>query len=133
MVRIAYRLLKWLLARDLTLQERNLFTNLILDKVDAAPLYAILQTEDDGSIIVNGSPIDMEMAHVLHAAANSALDNKAEKLIKEQVLWLAIVNGFHNGDSPEKLHFFRAAIWWEQQREKILHLLSARDISYSSS
>lgn len=127
LVRLAYRLVKLVLSKKLTLQERNLFTGLILDKLDAAPLSAILHIGDNGEILVNGSPIELEMAQILHTAANAALDNRAEKLIKEQVLWVALVNGVHNGDSPEKLYFYRSAIWWEQQRERILHFLASRE------
>jgi hypothetical protein len=71
--------------------------------------------------------MDMEKARMLHEFANQALDNKADKLIDQQVMWVSIVNGLHNGDTPEKIYFYRAAIWWSQQRQRLLHLLAQRE------
>lgn len=126
-VKLAYKLLKLVLSRDLSLAERNLFTELVLDRLDALPLHDIITVGDEGELLINGSVVDLEKARDLHVLANAALDNKAEKLIDEQVMWAAMVNGLHKGDTPEKLYFYRAAIWFGQQRENLLRLLAQRE------
>lgn len=114
-------------SKDLTIQERNLCTGIILDRLEALPLASIITIDESGTTLIHGQALDIDKARMLYEAASAALDNKAEKLIDQQVLWAAITGGLHNGDSPEKLLFYRAAIWFGQQREAQLKILAQRD------
>jgi len=125
-IKDAYDLIK---SSELTLTQRNLFTNLILDKLDAFPLHDIIKNSDEGEILINGQPLDVEKATVLKESASAALNNKALALVREQVTWTSISGSLHNGDSPEKISFYRAAIWWGQQVEKHLKVLAQHELS----
>lgn len=108
---------------DLTLEERNLCTDLVLAKLEALPLRDIIKSSDEG-ILINGKPADLDILKVLRESALQALDNRAFNLIGEQVVWLAVQNGVHKGDTPEKLHFYRAAIWFSEQFKAHLQVLA---------
>lgn len=123
---IAYWLISSLFSRELTKEQRHKLSTLVLDKLDALPLRDIITADEGGRLLVDGSPVDIEMMRLLHAHANAALDNKADALISQQVMRIAIVNGLHKGDTPEKIYFYRAAIWWGQQRDELLKLLAQR-------
>lgn len=120
-------LVKWALGiiqrADLTIQERTLCTGMVLDKLDALPLRAIVESSDEG-ILINGKPVDLDKLRVLREASIAALDNQALNFIAEQVVWLAIQRGIHNGDTPEKLYFYRAAIWFSEQMKAHLQILA---------
>lgn len=125
-VRIAFWLLKTLSYGELSVRERSTFTSLILSKLDVAPLGAIIKVDETGQLLLRGKPADLEMIKVLQTHASIAFDNKAESLIDEQLIWETTVYGIHNGDDPVKLLFYRAAIWWYQQRKRYLSLLAGR-------
>ena len=125
--KLAHWLLRKVLSGKLELSEKNLLFGLIIERMDAYPLSAILYTDDLGQLILKGEVVDLDKAKQLYMSANDAIDNKAEQLIDLQMLWEATVNGILDGDSPEKLLFFRAAIWWHQQRQRYLRLLAQRE------
>lgn len=108
---------------DLTIEERTLCTGAILEKLEALPLHAIVETSDEG-ILINGKVVDIEVLRVLRESAIKALDNRAFNFIAEQVVWIAIQRGIHNGDTPEKLYFYRAAIWFSEQMKAHLQILA---------
>lgn len=121
------KLALWLLKkRELTLQERTLFTGIILDKLDAYPLRAIIENSEEG-ILINGKLVDFDKLRVLRDAAKAAIENQALNLIGEQVTWIAIQRGIHNADTPEKLYFYRAAIWFSEQLKAHLQILAQQD------
>jgi hypothetical protein len=119
-VKLALNVLKRV---DLTMQERTACTSLVLDKIEALPLSAII-TEGEGGILINGKPVDIETMKVLRDSAKAALDNRAFNFIGEQVVWIAIQRGIHNADTPEKLYFYRAAIWFGEQMKSHLQILA---------
>lgn len=120
LVRFALSVLKH---SDLTIQERTLCTGIVLTKLEALPLHDIVTSSDEG-ILINGKQVDIEKLRVLREAAIRALDNQALNLIGEQVVWLAIQRGIHNADTPEKLYFYRAAIWFSEQMKTHLQILA---------
>lgn len=109
-----------------SIEERNLYTGILLEKVSALPLSAIITVSENGTLI-NGAPVDFEKARVLQARADSALTNEAVKLCREQVRWVSVLNGLATGLKPEDLLFYRAAIWYHDQLTAHLRLLAKRD------
>lgn len=108
---------------DLTIQERTLCTGLVLDKLEALPLRDIITSSDEG-ILINKIPVSVEKLRLLRESAKSALSNQALDYIGQQVVWLAIQRGIHNADTPEKLYFYRAAIWFSEQLKAHLETLA---------
>lgn len=131
-VRIAYRIVQWALARkSLTLTQRNLFTGLILDNLQALPLASIITTDGGNSILINGEPLDFEKSKMLREAAKAALSNKALQLMEQEVLVIAIQRGLHKATTPEELYFYRAAIWYGKMLFEHLGMLvnGAKELS----
>lgn len=120
-------LVKWALKviqrADLTISERTLCTGVVLQKLEALPLRGIIEDSDEG-ILINGKQLNIEKVRVLRESAIAALDNQALNLIGEQVVWIAIQRGIHNADTPEKLYFYRAAIWFSEQLKAHLQILA---------
>lgn len=121
------RLALWILKNSkLTLEERTLSTTIILDKLEALPLRAIIENSDEG-ILINGRQVDIDKLRVLRESAIQALDNQAFNLIGEQVVWIATDRVIRKALTPEELYFYRAAIWFsEQMRQQMQSLASQR-------
>jgi len=122
-------LVKWLLG-NATVEERTLYTALLLDRLGALPLSDILYQDEAGTLLIGGRPVDIEKARLLRNAARNALDNAALVLIREQVAYQASVLGSTKAQTPTDLLFARAALWWVQEVEKKLRLLAQDDPSY---
>lgn len=120
-------LVKKLRGMELTDEERNLCTGVLLDRLGAIPLRDILyQDTETGTVMVKGEEIDFRMAQDLRNGANAALDNKTFTLIREQVAYEAAVQALAKASSLSDLIFFRAALWWGEQVQKKLEFLAAR-------
>lgn len=111
---------------DFSLEDRNEIVIHILDNLQALPLSSIIDTNDDGEILINGRSLDIEKAKQLRESARIALDSISLKVVNEQVLFIAITGGLHNATSPESLYFYRAAIWFSQQLKNQLNILAQR-------
>lgn len=110
----------------LSVEDRNLLTAAILNTLQALPLHAILEQDESGAMIVQGKPLDVEKGRQLRDGAAAALRNPALLLIREQITYTAFVGASITSKIPEDLLFYRAALWWGQETEKLLKLLAQR-------
>lgn len=124
--KIALQLVGWLMNRELTVEQRNSLTSYILDNLDALPIRGIIDINDSEEILINGRSLDLDKAMQLKESALIAIDNVALKLITEQVIYAAIVGGIHKASTPLEMYFYRAAIWFGQEQEKLLKTLAQR-------
>ena len=123
--RLSTRLVLWIFHNShISLENRALCTAAILGKLNAFPTRDIISLDQNGTILVNDRPLDMEMARKLRESAKYVLDSTARRFVREQVLFKAINIGVHNGDSTEKIMFSRVAIWWGQQEDEFYKLLA---------
>lgn len=127
MGRLVVWLVGWALKKNLTFEQRNKITVHILSSLQALPLHEIISVNDEGAILVNDRPLDMEKAIQLREAAVTALNNQALSLIREQVMYEALIHGGLKAGNVEGLMFTRSAVWWGQQEEKLLKLLAQRE------
>lgn len=111
---------------DLTDEDRNLITGVLLDAVGALPLRDILYTDENSmELVVNGKPVDdMQIARNLRDSAKAALSNRAFNLIKEQVAYEAASQAARQVKTIQDLIFMRAALWWGEQVDQKLRLLA---------
>lgn len=120
---------------DLTDEERSLCTGLILDRIGAAPLRAMISFVDElgehgvvhRTLLVNGEELDVEKLRVLREAAKVAIENASFNLVADQVRWLAFKEGLATGRPAAELIFFRAALWFIEEMKKHLQLLAQQD------
>lgn len=123
---LGIKLVKYLLKKDLSIEERNKIVIHLMDIVQALPLNDIINVNSDGEILINGSSLDLDKARQLREHARVALDNKALRLIREQVSFQAIALGVHQVESERQMLFARAALWWGQTEDKLLKSLAQR-------
>lgn len=121
------KLLEQLEGTELTLEERNLCTGVILDSLGALPLRDILYLDvESQTLIVQGKPVtDMDMALDLRNSAKAALSNRALSAIREQVAYEAQVMAVSKAQNTHDLIFARAALWWGDQVQQKLEILAA--------
>lgn len=123
--RIAVWLIRRSLAKaDLTLKQRNEIVVHILGSLRAISLHGIITTNTEGEILIEGRSLNVEKVVQLREAARIALENKALKIVHQEVLYAAVVGGLHKGKSDLDLLFYRAAIWFGQQLEVQLKILA---------
>lgn len=127
MRKLGIRLARFLLTRgNLTLEESNLLITSVLDVLGALPFTDVISVDDEGVLSVNGRSLALEEMKKLRDAAESALNNSALTLVRDQVAYIAVTTGVHKADSIAQTFFCRTAIWWGQQENKLLHLLAQR-------
>lgn len=110
---------------ELSTAERIALTGAVLEKLEALPLRAIVENTEQG-ILIHGKPVDIDKLRVLRESAIAAIDNQAINYMAEQVVWIAVQRGIHNADTPDKLFFYRAAIWFSEQLKAHLQILAGQ-------
>lgn len=113
-----------LLKMPLSLRARTKLIGAILERVEAVPLRDIITRAEDGSLRIEGRPVEYDQAVSLRESAIAMLNNQARRYVQAQVLSVAGHRGVVEGDTPEKLYFYRAAIWWALTEEEIYKQLA---------
>ncbi len=122
--RIAVKLAKFALNRaDLSIEDRAALTTQILSSVAALPFRDMIVISEDGSVLVNGHPLEREEIMKLRDSARMVLNSKAMQLIYDQVAFTAVTLGVHTVETERQMFFARASIWWGQQEIKLLKAL----------
>jgi hypothetical protein len=78
-------------------------------------------------MLINGKYVEVDKILQLRDSARVVLENKAFKLIREQVVFTAVALGVHTVETERQMLFARAAIWFGQQEEKFLQALAQRN------
>lgn len=120
------RLVTWLLKRNLPLEARNNLVVHILGSLQALPLSAIIDVNADGELTISGRTLDIGKGMQLQKGADQALRNQALNLIREQVKYESFVGAATKAADANDLLFYRAALWWGQEVERLLKLLAQR-------
>ena len=123
--RLAVALLK---RSTLPLEDRTLLIGMIIENIGAAPLSAMVTQNDVGALMIGGREITVDQAVKIREGARTLLDNVVERLVNEQVKYQAFTFGISSSTSLEHLYFAKAALWWGQEREKILQLLAQKEL-----
>lgn len=114
----------WLLKRDLSVQDRIVLTNTLLEQLGALPFSAIIKVSDSGHITVRDKPLDAELYGSLKESAKAALENPAIQLMWEANAFEAVEFGVHQGLNEYHLLFAKTALWNGQQERKFLKELA---------
>lgn len=121
---IGVKLACYLLKIPLSMKQRTSLVCAVLDGLDAVPLYDLIEFRADGVLLINGVQADHDKVVKLRESARAVLNNEALALIREQVASISGRRGVSEGDSPEKLYFYRAALWWGGQEYEMLNRLA---------
>lgn len=115
----------WLLnISSLSMNDRTRLTAALLDKLNAFPAADIIKIDEKYGLLVNGVQIDVEKARLLRESAKAAFNSRACRLVWDAVAFKAVAVGVHNGDSPERVMFSKAALWWSQQEMELFSTLA---------
>lgn len=119
------RLAAWLLKNQrLSFENRTVLVTALLDELNLIPYRAILELDEQGKIIVEGEPLDVEQSISIREGAKALLSNPTDRLIERQIAFQAVTIGIHTGDTPERIYFSKVALWWGLEREKLRRLLA---------
>lgn len=127
MQRLAVKLAQFLLKRNLSKELKAKLMTSILDNLRALPFRDIISVNEQGVLLVNNRSLELEQAIQLRESARSALQSVALKFVNDQVSFKAVNIGIHNLETVDQILFSRAAIWWGQQQQNLLHLLAKED------
>lgn len=116
----------FLLKLPLNMAQRTRLVGAMLASNNAVPLKDVIEHLPDGSLVINGRLVDYDVAAQLREGARAALDNQTLKLVDEQVAVVAGKRGVQEGDTPEKLYFYRAALWWGGYSRELLEKLAQK-------
>lgn len=115
--------LKLLRNEKLSIEDRNLLTTALLDKLGAIPVRARITIDETGRCLVDGKELTVEKSNRLLASARALKRNFAYKLIQETVTFLAIKQGVHYNTSPEQGLFAKAILWQQVEEQQLLDKL----------
>ena len=121
----AVHLACFLLKLPLTIQQRTKLVCAVLDANNAVPLTDILTEGKGVGLVLNGEPLGYDKSIQLRNSARVALNNQALGHIRNQVASIAGRRGIAEGDTPEKLIFYRAALWYGKMELEVLNSLAA--------
>lgn len=122
---IIAKLVIWALGlKRITGDNRVEILNAILKNFNAVQVRNVISYDSQGMLLLRGKKVSLEEAEYLITSALALKDNPARKVIRDEIAFEAIKIGVHNGMNPEMIQFSKAALWWGEQEEKIINLLT---------
>lgn len=119
------RLLSLFEDAELTQEEYALCTAVLLRKIRALPIRDILIFDEHGTIVsIAGRPLEIEVAMQLREGAKVMLRNPTRRVIRDQMRWLAISVGIHQGFNESQVIFAKAALWLDDEENKLYRLIA---------
>lgn len=111
----------------LSTQDKSACVAALLENMHALPLQNKMSFNEQGTLVISGSPVEYAVAAKLRESAKAMLDSYARKLVMEQVTFMAVNLGIHQGTSPEQILFAKAALWHGQEEEKLYRALAQQE------
>jgi hypothetical protein len=119
------RIVAWLIGKNLSVSVRTILVNAVIHSLEMPPTRAIISKDESRRILVQGKPLSEEQAALFLEGAYALTTNPAQKLIRDQVRFMAVDRGFLQSSNPETQLFYKAALWYAQtEQELVLELLS---------
>lgn len=104
--------LDYLENNELTQHEHLRLLGILNKQLNIFPLSEVLIQTPMGAILANGRELNMEELVKFRQGINAIKGNWAFQLLGDQILFLAIHQGVHLGDTTEKMLWSRTAIWF---------------------
>lgn len=92
--------------------------------ISGVPLTASISVESDGSIMIHGKKLSALDMQALRESADGALNSYARSVVRDHVRFVAINNGFLKNDNLDTQVFYKAALWFSQEEDRVLSALS---------
>lgn len=123
------RLAAWLLKKNLSVEDRGILVNAVMHSLDTVPLRAMISTDENRRVLVQGKLLSPEQGISLRESATSLLNNQAMKLIREQVRFAAIDQGYLQNEKadPYRELFYKAALWYAQAEKELVEAIAGSE------
>lgn len=119
------RLLSLFEDATLTQEEVALCTAVLVRKIRALPIRDILIFDEHGTIVsIAGRPLEMEVAMQMREGALALLKNPTRKIVREQIRYMAMSIGVHQGFNEAQVIFAKAALWLDDEETKLYRLIA---------
>lgn len=109
-------------------EERQLLTTAIINRLGALPVRARITIDEANQIFIDGKKLTVETARRLHDGSKAMLNNFARKIVREQIVFMAVHKGVHENVSPEQGLFAKAALWNLQEEEELYRRFALEEI-----
>ena len=109
-------------------ENRQLLTTAVLDRLHAIPLRARITLDEVGTILVDGKTVKLDVAQALRKSSAAMLENFARKFVREQVTFMAFVQGVHENVTPDQGLFAKAVLWCYQEEDKLYRTFAGTEL-----
>lgn len=121
---IAQQTAELLRSAALSMEDRNLLTTVLLDRLGALPIRARILSDGKTILAVDGKPLNEQKAIRLRSSARSLYNNFALKFVRETIDFMAVKEGIHNATTPEQVLFAKAILWQHDEEQKLIYALA---------
>lgn len=122
---LAVRLAAWLLKGGrATGDDRSLLMAAIMENIGTLPTKKIITYDLTGRIAINGKLLTAEQSVSFRESVVSLQKNYARKVLRDQVAFLAVEMGVHQGLNQEMIQFSKAALWQIGQENELIATIS---------
>jgi len=116
------RLIVWALK---TFGNRQFLESVVFEALEAPPIRGIIEQDENRRLMLSGKVLAPEQLMQLQESARNALDSYALKVIRDQIRFRAINDGFlSNQDPTETASFWKAALWYAQEEKNLLQSIA---------
>lgn len=117
-------ILEYLKSEKITGEDKTLIISALLENIDALPIREVVSFDEHGTLQINGRQLAPEQMVAFRESAQVLKDNFSRKILNEQVTHLAVKKAIHEGLNPEMIMFGKAALWTQQEMEKLLAVIT---------
>lgn len=123
--RMAARLLR---EQTLTLEDRQLLTTVLLDRLGALPIRARITVDSTGRILVDNKALTTAAAARLRKAARGLLNNFARNFVQQTIEFMAVKQAVHSNTSDAQALFAKAIFWQHAEEQELYRLLAGNEM-----
>lgn len=105
-------------------EQKAYVASALLDNLEAPPIADIITITADGTMLIRGRRLSVEQAIAFKESGASLKKSFALKLIHDQIKFLAINIGIHQGLTQDGITFSKASLWVVQEVEKLVNQFS---------
>lgn len=100
-------------------EDRVKLIGAMLSKLNAIPFKKVIDTKL--GLVINGKELSPEQIIALSEGATALRDNSVRKLIFDQVRFLSVNLGVHQGTNVDNIVMSRAALWVLQEIDDLIN------------
>lgn len=117
-------LIVWLLKK---IGNRSVLERVLFESLDTPPLRGMISMDESRRMTVAGRVVAPDQLIALKESAQNALDSQALRVVRDQIRFKAIDQGYLSALDPTKTAtFYKAALWYCQEERSLLESLAGQ-------